>query len=124
MSNNKQEAVFFDKKTSKYSIEKDGRIKPVLTYRKKPNRLVRHVDNSHYLGKFGGYAIHKSLLDVLIVRHGEETELLTVKDKTGEMFIAKLGDYKNKGTEFNYGYGNQICLPVVLMKKETYSKPQ
>lgn len=96
-------------------VSKQGNFVPLIQYSKEWHKLIRRVDSNHFIGKYKGYGIHTALINLMIEKVGEQTELTIVKNNTGEKFISKLSDWKESGIPISWT-GQQLCLPVKKMR--------
>lgn len=92
--------------------KKTGKIFGVI----KNDTLIKKVDRKkHLYRKYNGYAIQSEILSYLTnndVRYVKVEEI-----DTGDVYLTNTENYQNFGIIINYGYGEQVVLPLSYFKK-------
>jgi hypothetical protein len=97
--------------------EKNGSLKPLLFLNKEKKTIYRVAKPNHFLGKYRGYAIDCDLIDFITKNLGSDFKISIIKKNTKELFKSKIKDWLSEAIRVNFGYGDQLVLPVEKMER-------
>jgi len=97
--------------------EKNGEIKPLLFLNKEKKTVYRIAKPNHFLGKHRGYAIDFDLIDFIKENLGSDYKIAILKKNTNELFKSELKNWLSEAIKVNFGYGDQLVLPVEKMER-------
>jgi hypothetical protein len=104
-------------KQNKILKEKKGDLKPLLFLNKEKKTIYRVAKPNHFLGKYRGYAIDCDLIDFITKNLGLDFKISIIKENTKELFKSRVKDWLSEAIKVNFGYGDQLVLPVEKMER-------